>query len=371
MMSAEDKRPLLLLDGMSMAFRAFFALSPEIRTSTGLSTNAVQGFASMLLALVRNHHPRALVVAFDLPGGSFRNQMVDDYKGGRDATPEDLEHQFDLIRNLCEVLAIPVVGIPGYEADDVLATLACWGRDQQIPTIVVTGDRDSFQLVEDPYIRVLYNKRGVSDYDLYDEAGIFERCGVEPARYPQLAAMRGDTSDNLPGVPGVGEKTAAKLLAQYRDIEEILANTATMTPKLRENMEASADLVRHNVALMTLVRDVPIDTDPKNFHLGGWSRAEIASFFDRFEMHSLRNRFEKVLNEGLLGEPDGATSPAPVVAQTVTLVDASRFTPTKDMLVVGTPDNAIAASANGEAVNGSWAELLSLAPQAAWWGTRH
>ena len=367
-MSADDKRPLLLLDGMSMAFRAFFALSPEIRTSTGLATNAVQGFASMLLALVRNHHPRALVVAFDLPGGSFRNQLIDDYKGGRDATPDDLEHQFGLIRDLCDVLAIPVVGIPGYEADDVLATLACWGRDEQIPTIVVTGDRDSFQLVEDPYIRVLYNKRGVSDYDLYDEAGIFERCGVEPARYPQFAAMRGDTSDNLPGVPGVGEKTAAKLLAQYRDIEEILANTETMTPKLRENMDASADLVRHNVTLMTLVRDVPIDTDPKDFHLGGWSRAEIASFFDRFEMHSLRNRFDKVLNEGLFGEPDGGEATTQAASHTVTLVDASRFSPTAEMLVVGTSESAIAVTPGGDAVNGTWSELRALAPDATWWG---
>ena len=133
--------------------------------------------------------------------------MTEDYKGGRDATPPEIEHQFDLIRTMCETLHIPVLGVERYEADDVLATLATWGRDAQIPVIVVSGDRDTFQLVEDPYVKVLYNRRGVSDYSLYDESGIFERTGIEAKRYPLLAALRGDTSDNLPGVPGVGEKT--------------------------------------------------------------------------------------------------------------------------------------------------------------------
>ena len=124
----------------------------------------------------------------------------------------------------------------GYEADDVLATLATRARDEARDVIVVTGDRDCFQLVEDPYVRVLYNRRGVSDYALYDEAGIIERTGIEPARYPLLAALRGDPSDNLPGVPGVGEKTAAKLLAQFADFDELFAGLASLTPKLRENL---------------------------------------------------------------------------------------------------------------------------------------
>ena len=173
---------------MSLAFRAYYALSPEIRTSSGLVTNALHGFASMLTSLIRTQQPRALAVAFDLPGGTFRDDMTEDYKGGRAETPADLEPQFDLIRALCEVLAIPVLGVPRFEADDVLATLATFGRNHKMPVIVVTGDRDSFQLVEDPYIRVLYNKRGVSDYDLYDEQGIIDRCGIEPGRYPLLAA---------------------------------------------------------------------------------------------------------------------------------------------------------------------------------------
>ena len=302
---------------MSLAFRAFYALDASIATSEGVVTNALHGFASMLNTLIKTHTPRALVVAFDLPGGSFRNEMTEDYKGGRAETPVEIEHQFDLIRDMCAALAIPVIGVPGFEADDVLATLATWGRDHQIPTIVVTGDRDSFQLVEDPYVRVLYNKRGVSDYDLYDEAGILERCGVEPQRYPLYAALRGDPSDNLPGVPGVGEKTAAKLLQTYRDFDELFAHADDQTPKLRENLKASEGLARNNLEVMKLIRTVPIDVDPDHFHLGGWDQSSISSFFDRFEMNSMKQRWLRLIAEGLMGEPGSTSSEgvAPVVVQ--------------------------------------------------------
>jgi len=210
-----ETRPLIILDGMSLAFRAYFALPDTLKTSAGVTTNAVHGFTSMVLNLVKDHRPIGLAVAFDLPGGTFRDEIVDDYKGGRNETPADLPPQFDMIRHVMESLAIPVVSAEGFEADDVLATLASEARDRGHPVIIVTGDRDSYQLVEDPYIRVLYNRRGVSDYALYDEAGIQERTGVLPPKYPLLAALRGDPSDNLPGVPGVGEKTAAKLINEY------------------------------------------------------------------------------------------------------------------------------------------------------------
>ena len=319
MAEATDQRPLLLLDGMSLAFRAFFALSTDIATSSGLVTNALHGFASMLHSLVRSQSPRALAVAFDLPGGTFRDTMTEDYKGGRAETPPEIEHQFELIRTLCDVLHIPVLGVPQFEADDVLATLATWGRDASIPVVVVTGDRDSFQLVEDPYVRVLYNRRGVSDYSLYDEAGIFERCGVEPARYALLAALRGDASDNLPGVPGVGEKTAAKLLSTYADFDALYAHLDDLTPKLRENLATYENRARQNEKVMRLVRDVPLDFTVASLTLGGWNRAEVAAFFERFEMNSMRTRFEKLMSDGLLGAPQGATSdpepaPAAVVA---------------------------------------------------------
>ena len=142
----------------------------------------------MLVSLVGSQNPRALAVAFDLAGGTFRDEMTEDYKGGRAATPPEIEHQFDLIRTMCETLHIPVLGVERFEADDVLATLATWGRDAQIPVVVVSGDRDTFQLVEDPFVKVLYNRRGVSDYSLYDEAGIFERTRH---RVRSLSAARG------------------------------------------------------------------------------------------------------------------------------------------------------------------------------------
>ncbi len=314
MAEGPDERPYLLLDGMSLAFRAFFALPTDIQTSSGLITNALHGFASMVASLVAGHHPRALAVAFDLPGGTFRDELTEDYKGGRAATPPEIEPQFDLIRGLCESLAIPVLGVTSFEADDVLATLATRARDAGRPVIVVSGDRDTFQLVEDPFVRVLYNRRGVSDYSLYDEAGIVERCGIEPQRYPLLAALRGDTSDNLPGVPGVGEKTAAKLFAQYRDLDELYGHLGDLTPKLRENLATYEGRVRNNAEVMRLVRDVPLEVSLDDLHLGGWRREEFLAFTERYELHTVRTRFERLMREGLLGEPADAAASAPVAA---------------------------------------------------------
>src|SRR5665213_1935160 len=294
---------------MSLAFRAFFALPTDIQTSTGVVTNALHGFASMLVSLVGSQNPRALAVAFDLPGGTFRDTLTEDYKGGRAETPPEIEHQFDLIRTMCELLHIPVLGVHHFEADDVLATLATWGREAKIPVVVVSGDRDTFQLVEDPFIKVLYNRRGVSDYSLYDEAGIFERCGIESARYPLLAALRGDTSDNLPGVPGVGEKTAAKLFAQYRDFDDLYAHLGDLTPKLRENLATFEERARNNEMVMRLVRDVPLDFTLHDITLGGWDRSEIDAFFDRFEMNQMRTRFGQIMKEGLLGEAGETSAP--------------------------------------------------------------
>lgn len=294
---------------MSLAFRAFFALPIDIQTSSGIVTNALHGFASMLVSLVGTQTPRAVAVAFDLPGGTFRDEITEDYKGGRAETPPELEHQFDLIRTLCQTLHIPVLGVQNFEADDVLATLATSGRDAKIPIIVVSGDRDTFQLVEDPFIKVLYNRRGVSDYSLYDEAGIFERCGIEPARYPLLAALRGDTSDNLPGVPGVGEKTAAKLFAQYHDFDDLYAHLGALTPKLRENLATYEERARNNEIVMQLVRDVPLDVTLDDLVLGGWNRQEVNAFFERYEMNSMRTRVGKLIRDGLLGEPAGESEP--------------------------------------------------------------
>ena len=250
---------LLLLDGNSLTYRAFFALPADMATASGQVTNAVFGFTSMLINLLRDHRPDLIAVAWDRPEPTFRHEALDTYKANREAAPDILRQQLGLVRQVLEALDITMIEKPGVEADDIIATLATQARDRGDDVIIVTGDRDAYQLVEDPNVKVLYNRRGVSDYVLYDEVGIKERTGVTPAQYPEYAAMRGDTSDNLPGVPGVGEKTAAKLINDYGGLDGIFANLEKCTPKLRQNLGEAEPAVRKNLELMRLLRDVELE----------------------------------------------------------------------------------------------------------------
>ena len=330
----ERSGPLLLLDGMSLAFRAYFALPDTLATSTGVVTNAVHGFTSMLVYLIREHHPTALAVAFDAPGATFRDEILEDYKAGRAETPWLLPPQFDMIRDVMTALAIPVVEAPGFEADDVIATLATEAAARQTEVVIVTGDRDSFQLVQDPYVRVLYNKRGVSDYALYDEKGIFDRTGVPPTQYVLLASLRGDPSDNLPGIPGVGEKTAAKLLTKYGDLDGIFSHLDEQTPKLRENLTENEELARSNARIIPLVLDVPLDVHVDQLTLGGWDRATAEATFERFEMKTVWSRLEELLDAGALGEPvPGSAGPSGKGAEAVIAADTSGLAPPAEPVV--------------------------------------
>jgi DNA polymerase-1 len=306
----ERTGPLLLLDGMSLAFRAFFALPDTLETTSGVVTNAVHGFSSMLVYLIRERRPSGLAVAFDAPGATFRDEILEDYKAGRSATPDLLLPQFGMIREVLEALAIPLIEARGFEADDVIATLATEAAERNAETVIVTGDRDSFQLVRDPFIRVLYNKRGVTDYSFYDEAGIIDRCGVPPSQYVLLAALRGDPSDNLPGIPGVGEKTAAKLLTTYGDLDGIYGHLSELTPKLRENLSYNERLARSNAQVIPLVTDVPLDVDVADLTLGGWNLATAEAVFSRYEMKTVWQRLEELMAAGFLGEPiEGSARP--------------------------------------------------------------
>src|SRR5436305_3835341 len=268
---------ILLLDGSSLACRAFFALPTDLATASGQVTNAVFGFTSMLINLLKDHQPDGIGVAFDRPEPTFRHELISDYKEGRAEAPDILRQQMGLVRQVLEALKIPMVDVAGYEADDVIATLATQAKDKSDEVIVVTGDRDEYQLVEDPCVKVLYNRRGVSDYVLYDEAGIKDRTGVTPVQYPEYAALRGDPSDNLPGVPGVGEKTAAKLINTYGDLDGIFANLDRATPKLRENLMAHEAQVRSNAQATPLVRDVPLDISLDDLRMGKWDDDEVRS----------------------------------------------------------------------------------------------
>jgi len=281
---------ILLLDGNSLVYRAFFALPTDMATASGQVTNAVFGFTSMLTNLFKDHRPDLVVVAFDRPEPTFRHALVPDYKAGRAETPDILRQQMGLVRQVIDTLGLPMVEMAGFEADDVLATLATQGRERGDDVIVVTGDRDVYQLVEDPCVRVLYNRRGVSDYVLYDEAGIFARTGVTPVQYPMYAALRGDPSDNLPGVPGVGEKTAARLINSYGDLEGIYANLGALTPKLRENLAAAHAQVLSNAQATPLVRDVPLETSLDSLAMGSFDVAAVRDLFAFLEFRSLFDR---------------------------------------------------------------------------------
>ena len=299
----------MLIDGNSLTYRAFFALPTDMATASGQVTNAVYGFTSMLINLIKDHKPDQLVASFDRPEPTFRHEMVKTYKEGRAETPDILRQQMGLVRQLVDTLKIPTVDLPGYEADDVIATLATQAAAAGDDVIIVTGDRDTYQLVEDPHVKVLYNRRGVSDYVLYDEAGIFDRTGVTPAQYPQYAALRGDPSDNLPGVPGVGEKTAAKLINTYGDLDGIYAHLDELTPKLRQNLADSEDSVRANAAVTPLVRDLPVHCEAQDAAIGGWDREELRRLFDFLEFRSLWDRFVEAT-----GGPGGPATDGPATA---------------------------------------------------------
>ena len=252
---------LMALDGNSLAYRAFFALPDDMANASGQVTNAVYGFTTMLLTLVKDHKPDGIVVVFDRPEPTFRHEAIPEYKAQREKAPETLIQQLGIIRELLDVLGITWLEMPGFEGDDLIATMATRAEAEGRDVIIVTGDRDSYQLVRDPHVRVLYNKRGVSDYALYDEAGIVERTGVTPAQYADYAGLRGDPSDNLDGVPGVGEKTAAKLISQYGDIESVVAAAESQTPKLKAGLLEHGQRVIRNAQMMVLRRDVPVEID--------------------------------------------------------------------------------------------------------------
>ncbi len=291
-------KPLLLIDGNSLTYRAFFALPTDMATASGQVTNAVFGFTSMLINLMRDHDPSGVAIAFDLPKPTFRHERNPEYKAGREAAPDILRQQMGLVREVVDAMAIPVLELEGFEADDILATLATQARDAKQDVIIVTGDRDSYQLVEDPHIKVLYNKRGVSDYALYDEAGIFERTGVKPTDYVQYAAMRGDKSDNLPGVPGVGEKTAAKLINMYGGIDGIYEHVEEQTPKLKQNLTENEAQVRLNLELMDLIRDAPVTQSFSELLPGEPDHEEIKRLFDFLEFRTLHDRLREVIGGG-------------------------------------------------------------------------
>ncbi|MDG4782710.1 DNA polymerase I [Micromonospora sp. WMMD961] len=286
---------LLLVDGHSMAYRAFFALPVEnFSTTTGQPTNAVYGFTSMLINVLRDEQPTHIVVAFDVSRRSFRTEQYAEYKAGRSETPNDFKGQVSLVKEVLAALQIPVVEKEGFEADDVIATLACQARDQGMSVLISSGDRDAFQLVDDQ-ITVLYPRKGVSDLARMDPAAIEAKYGVGPQQYRDLAALVGETSDNLPGIPGVGPKTAAKWITTYGGVEGVIARADEIKGKAGDSLrERLADVIR-NYEINRLVSDLELPLRPEETRWTGWDREAVHQVFDTLEFRILRDRLYQYL----------------------------------------------------------------------------
>lgn len=277
---------LALLDGNSIAYRAFYALPEDLATKSGQVTNAVFGFTRMLIRMLKDFHPDGVAVAWDVSRETFRTESFPEYKANRTKAPDEFRSQLPLIDEVLQSLHIAQLRMEGYEADDIIASLAKKVTEQGWDVLIVTGDRDAFSLVRDP-VRVVYTRRGISDTVLADADWIEERYGIPPSKYTEYAALRGDTSDNLPGVPGVGEKTAARLIADYGTLETLYESLDDLTPKLRENLAAARDQVFLNRRLMALVDDLQLEYDADDLAVRPWDRGKVKDLFDSLEFHSM------------------------------------------------------------------------------------
>ncbi|MEX1005899.1 MAG: DNA polymerase I [Acidimicrobiia bacterium] len=277
---------LVLIDGHSIAYRAFFALPEDLATTSGQVTNAAYGFTRMLIRLLADHHPDGIAVAWDVSRQTFRSEEYPEYKANRSATPDTFKSQLPLIRDVLDTLGVRQIQLEGFEADDVIATVAGQAARDGWRVLAVTGDRDAFQLIDDD-VNVVYTRRGITDVVMADTAWVTERYGITPAQYVDYAALRGDTSDNLPGVPGVGEKTAARLISSYGHLEGVYDHLDEQTPKLRENLDANREQVFLNRRLMAAVRDLELDVVPAELARGEWDSSKARDLFVSLEFHSL------------------------------------------------------------------------------------
>ncbi|GAB2989380.1 DNA polymerase I [Nocardioides montaniterrae] len=301
---------LLLLDGHSLAYRAFFALPVEnFSTSTGQHTNAVYGFTSMLINVLRDEQPTHVGVAFDVSRQTFRSEEYAEYKAKRNKTPGEFSSQLPLIEDVLSALRIPFLKVPGFEADDIIATLVtrALADDPDMEVLILTGDRDSLQLVTDRST-VLYPMRGVSDLARMTPAAVEAKYGVPPQRYPELAAIVGEVSDNLPGVPGVGAGFAAKWINQYDGLDNVITHADKITGKKGESLrEHLADVIR-NRRLNALVTDLDLERSPAELIVQPWDRHEVHTLFDSLEFRVLRDRlFETLTSEEDVVEGEGFT----------------------------------------------------------------
>jgi DNA polymerase-1 len=288
---ATGQRPrLLLVDGHSLAYRAFFALPVEnFSTTTGQVTNAVYGFTSMLINVLRDEAPDHVAVAFDVSRQTFRSEAYAGYKANRSSSPAEFSGQVSLIKEVLAALRVPTLEVEGFEADDIIATLATQADASGFEVLISSGDRDCLQLVNDN-VTLLYPRKGVSDLARMTPAAVEEKYGLLPQRYPDLAALVGETSDNLPGIPGVGPKTAAKWIGLYGDLDGIIANADRITGKAGQSLRDHLAQVIVNRQINHLLRDLDLPLGPHDLLLPAWDREEVHRVFDGLEFRVLRDR---------------------------------------------------------------------------------
>lgn len=302
---ATPARPcLLLLDGHSLAYRAFYALKDaNLMTTDGQHTEAVYGFTSMLTNILRDERPTNIVVCFDRSEPTFRHAEYSEYKANRSETPEDFRGQMALIHELLDTLRVPHLSLAGFEADDLIATLATRAAGEGMDVLIVTGDRDALQLVSDR-VTVLMTRRGISDMTRFTPEAVEEKYGLTPLQYPDFAALRGDPSDNLLSIPSVGEKTAAKWVREFGSLTELVDRVDEVKGKVGEKLREHLGQVLMNRRLTELMRDVPLEAEPTALVQGQWDREEINKLFDTLQIRGeLRERVFKVLGTGE-AEPD-------------------------------------------------------------------
>ena len=311
---------LLLIDGHSMAYRAFFALPVEnFRSSKGQPTNAIYGFGSMLLNLIINEKPTHIAVAFDVSRKTFRTEMFPEYKATRAATPDEFRSQLSYINELVDSLNIKRFAIEGFEADDILATLSTRAVAEGFEVLICTGDRDSFQLVT-PKITVLYPKKGVTEMARMTPDAVYEKYGLTPVQYPDFAALRGDPSDNLPSVPGVGEKTATKWIADFGSLSKLIESVETIPGKVGESLRANVDVVLLNRDLTALRHDLEIDVAIDDLQWSGPDITATETLLNLLEINALKERIRS-----LSGAPTKTQIPAQQVdVSTITSVELAK-----------------------------------------------
>ena len=289
---------LLLIDGHSMAYRAFFALPAEnFTTAQGQHTNAIYGFATMLLSLLSTEKPTHVAVAFDVSRKTFRSEIFPEYKANRAKTPDEFRSQMSYLHELVTAFGITTFEVEGFEADDIIATISKQAERENAEVFICTGDRDSFQLVNEK-TTVLYPKRGVSDLTRMTPEVVQEKYGMSPEQYPDFAALRGDPSDNLPSVPGVGEKTAAKWIVEYGSLHELIANIDKLGGKVGQSLRDSVNDVIRNRELTQLVANVPLDLSIDALAWSGVDENKTNPLFEKLEFKTLKDRMKPILLKG-------------------------------------------------------------------------